>query len=60
MINSMTFVTIEKWLTKQEGIKRALKKIEEDSTFENFKFSGALYNPRSGKVIFLEENGVTK
>jgi len=49
----MTFITVKKGLTKESGIRAAIKKIEEN-TDTPFRYRGAFYSRRSGQVSFVE------
>lgn len=50
----MTFITVDKGLTKENGIKAAIKKIEENPANKPFRYTGAFYSQHTGQVAFVE------
>jgi len=48
----MTFITVRKGLTREDGIRAAIKKIEENSINKPFRYSGVLYSATLGQVTF--------
>ncbi len=52
----MTFIMVDKGLSKVAGLRAALEKIEA-STGEKFRFTGAMYVARTGQTVFIEATG---
>ena len=51
----MTFITVEKGLSKEAGLRSALKKIEAEAyPGKKFRFTGAMYVRRTGQTVFIE------